>query len=66
MYHVCFTVTALLLRGAPIKPVTVLLRERKCRLILIDLPHPPVLRLVHATVWKHIIRSLGEATTPVR
>ena len=50
-YHVCFTVTAAALRGALIKPVTVLLSERENRLILIDLPHPPVLGLVHATVW---------------
>ena len=52
-YHVCFTVTAAL-RGATIKPVTVLLSERKRRPVLIDLPHPPVLRLVHATVLKNI------------
>ena len=51
-YHVCFTVTAAALAGTTlIKPVTVLLSERKSRLILIDLPRPPVLRLVHATVY---------------
>ena len=48
------------------KHLTVLLSERKRRLILIDVPYPPVLRLVHATLWKQFIRSVGEATTPVR
>ena len=41
----------LLLQGALIKRVTVLLSGRENRLIRIDLPHPSVLRLVHATVW---------------
>ena len=65
-YHVCFTVTAAALAGSTHQPVTVLLSERKSRLILNDLPHPPVLRLVHATVWQKFKRSLGEKTTPVR
>ena len=41
----------LVLQGALIKRVTVVLSGRENRLVRVDLPHPPVLRLVHATVW---------------
>ena len=50
-YHVCFTVAAAALAGTLTKRVTVLLSERKSRIFLVDLPHLPVPRLVHATVW---------------